>query len=398
MCIRNFTSAILTAQCQMAINRCKFFPALLLSLLLLTACGKPPSSQMEFTLGTVCTVHLYEGGNQRLYSRIFSRIREIDRTMTAYPGEFQDMINGGVFVDPDSAAAAKLRSAAEALTSGVIAINRQAGLEPVTVRADLIELLEQALHYAELSDGAFDPTIGPLVQLWGIGTDAQRIPADEEIAAALKLVNWRDLVIDRGAGTAFLRREGMALDLGAIAKGYAGDEALRIAREAKVKRAVFDLGGNIAALGWRNPPLRLQAIRARQKKLLPWRIGIQNPLSGRGAYIGVVPVHDECVVTSGVYERFFESGGKRYHHLLSTTDGYPVDNGLLSVTIVTGASTAADALSTTVFTLGFERGKALIDSIPGAEAIFIFNDRSVRLTGGLAGVFTLTDNEFTLIQ
>jgi thiamine biosynthesis lipoprotein len=307
--------------------------------------------------------------------------------MTMFPGEFEDIINTGI-VDPDSKAAAMFQSATETLVSGVVAINRQAGIEPVHIRADLMELLEKALHYAELSGGAFDPTIGPLVRLWGIGTDSERVPGEEEIAQALKLVNWRDLIIDRESGTAFLLREGMALDLGAIAKGYAGDEALRIAKEGKVKRAVFDLGGNIVTLGGREKKGRTS---------IPWRIGIQNPLMGRGSYIGVVPVNDMSVVTSGVYERHFESGGERYHHILSTVNGYPVENGLLSATIVTSSSTAADALSTVVFTLGFERGKAVIDSIPGAEAIFVFNDRSVRITGGLADIFKLTDDEFVLI-
>jgi len=351
----------------------------------LAGCDKAASPQIEFVLGTVCRVNLYEGGTRQLYSRIFARIREVDRTMTVQPGEFQDMISGGI-AEPDSKTAAMYRAATEALTSGVVAINEQAGIAPVNVRADLLDVLERALHYAALSNGAFDPTVGPLVQLWGIGTDLQRVPGDEEVARALELVNWRDVVIDRKAGTAFLLRPGMALDLGAIAKGYAGDEAARIAQEANVPRAIFDLGGNIVALGWRD-----------QKKSLLWRIGIQNPLSGRGTYIGVVTVHDASVVTSGVYERYFESEGKRYHHILSTANGRPVENGLLSVTMVTAGSTDADALSTAVFTLGFERGKALIDSIPEAEAIFIFNDRSVRITGGLAGIFTLTDNEFEVL-
>jgi len=307
--------------------------------------------------------------------------------MTMYPGEFEDLKNSGGIVDADSASAAKFQAVVEALTSGVVAINERAGIEPVKVRTDLLDVLEQALRYAELSDGAFDPTVGPLVRLWGIGTDLQCIPTDEEIAAALELVNWRDVVIDRKAGTVFLRRRGMALDLGGIAKGYAGDEALRIAREAKVKRAVFDLGGNIVTLGW-----RIQSKKEREAQ--PWRIGIQNPLSERGVYMGVLTVHDTSVVTSGVYERYFESGGKRYHHILSTANGYPVDNGLLSVTIVTENSTAADALSTTVFALGFERGKALIDSIPNTEAVFIFDDRSVVTTGGLAGIFKITDGGF----
>jgi thiamine biosynthesis lipoprotein len=305
-----------------------------------------------------------------------------------FPGEFEELISGTGIVDPNSKAAAVFKSATEALVSGVVAINRKAGFESVKVRADLIELLETALHYAELSGGAFDPTIGPLVRLWGIGTDSPRVPDEEEIAQALELVNWRDLIIDREPGTAFLRREGMALDLGAIAKGYAGDEALRIAREDKVKRAVIDLGGNIVTLGGREQ---------KGKTTLPWRIGIQNPSMGRGSYIGIVPVNDMSVVTSGVYERHFESGGKSYHHLLSTANGYPVENGLLSATIVTRSSTAADALSTAVFTLGFERGKAVIDSIPGAEAIFVFNDRSIRITGGLAEIFKLENKEFTLL-
>ena len=372
---------ILTAQCPTAIKL-----TFIILLIALTGCDKAASPQIEFVLGTVCRVNLYEGGTRQLYSRIFARIREIDRTMTVYPGEFEELISGGEIVDPDSNAAAAYRSAAQTLTSGVVAINKQAGIEPVKVRADLLDVLEKALHYAALSDGAFDPTVGPLVRLWGIGTDSPRIPGDEEIARALELVNWRDVAIDRGTGTAFLRREGMSLDMGAIAKGYAGDEALRIAREAKVKRAIFDLGGNIVTLGWRE-----------QKKSRPWHIGIQNPLGERNAYIGVVMAHDASVVTSGVYERYFESEGKRYHHILSTTNGYPVENGILSVTIVTASSTDADALSTAVFTLGFERGKALIDSLPEAEAIFIFDDYSVRITDGLAGIFTLTDDEFEVL-
>jgi thiamine biosynthesis lipoprotein len=366
------------------------FPLVFLSALCalaLSACTRPSQPQRELALGTVCVVNLYEKGDSGLYSRIFFRIREIDRTMSAFESEFQDMLIGNAIVYPESPEAATIQSATEALVSGVAAVNRQAGIEPVKVRADLLDLLEKALHYAELSGGAFDPTIGPLVKLWGIGTENQRIPDYDEIADALDLVDWRDLIIDRGAGTAFLAREGMALDLGAIAKGYAADEAARIADEGGVKHAVIDLGGNISALGWRG---------WNGKNFMPWRIGVQNPLKERGAYIGVLQVHDASIVTSGVYERYFESGGIRYHHILSTDNGYPVNNGLLSVTIVAKNSTEADALSTTVFALGFEKGKALIDSIVGAEAIFIFSDKRVHITGGLQNIFTLVDDEFTV--
>ncbi|MDR1574986.1 MAG: FAD:protein FMN transferase [Treponema sp.] len=328
-----------------------------------SACARPaPAARMEFALGTVCDINLYESGSDKLYARIFARIREIDRTMSARP---------------------------EAGDSEVARINRNAGIAPVEVSADLIEVLERALYYAELSGGAFDPTIGPLAALWdiGSGTSEGRIPDEEEIAGALALVDWRDLVIDRQRGTAFLRRQGMALDLGAIAKGYAADEAAGLAREGGAGRGIFDLGGNILALGGRDG-----------KRGAPWRIGVQDPLDERGAYIGVLPVRDKSVVTSGVYERYFEAGGRRYHHILSSGDGYPVNNGLLSVTIVAGRSIDADGLSTAVFALGYEKGKALIETLPDTGAIFVFEDHTVRITSGLEGIFSLTSDRYELNQ
>ncbi|MDR0289668.1 MAG: FAD:protein FMN transferase [Treponema sp.] len=373
----------------MAIKKKPLLVILLLISLLPAGCDKGPSLQREFALGTICAVNLFGEGNEKVYSRIFARIREIDRTMTAFPGEFQELLGDGGPFTPYGDSAAMFQSAVDTLTSGVVAINEQAGIAPVRVRADLIALLEKALYYAELSNGAFDPTVGPLVRLWGIGTKEERVPSLEEIAAVLELINWRDVDINREEGTVFLRREGMALDLGAIAKGYAGDEAARVAREAGAKRGIFDLGGNIVTLGFR---------AQNRKGKFPWRIAIQNPTDRRGAYIGILSVNDTSVVTSGIYERFFESEGKRYHHIFSTADGYPAENGLMSVTIVTESSTDADALSTSVFAMGYARGRALIDSIPGAEAIFIFHDRSVRLTGNLAGIFELTNNEFAVID
>ena len=271
----------------MAIKPKAFSVALLLSVFLLS-CERPP--RVEFALGTVCVVSLFGSGNDALYSDIFSRIREIDRTMTAFPAQ----VAGGA-------------------VSYIVEIGRQAGIAPVRVGVDLIDVLEKAFYFAEISGGAFDPTIGPLTRLWGIGTNLQRVPGDTEIAAALELVDWRDLEINRVAGTVFLRRQGMSLDLGSIAKGYAGDEAARIARDAGVRRALIDLGGNIVLVGHR-------------RHETPWRIGLQNPLDGRGAHVGILEVYDTSIVTSGVYERFFEAQTpdgtvRRYQHLLSTEIG-----------------------------------------------------------------------------
>ncbi|MDR2160420.1 MAG: FAD:protein FMN transferase [Treponema sp.] len=319
-----------------------------------SACGRTVPGRTEFVLGTVCSVDLYGKGSRRLYDRIFSRIREIEETMSANTADTE-----------------------------LDRINRNAGLEPVKAGEDLLQVLEWAVHYAGTSGGAFDPTVGPLVRLWGIGTERERVPSGEEIAGALALVNWQDLVIDREEGTAFLKRRGMALDLGAIAKGYAADEAARVAVEGGIGRGVLELGGNILVIGSRSWNR-------------PWRIGIQDPREGRGAYLGILLVRGRSVVTSGVYERFFEEGGRRYHHILSTADGCPVRNGLLSVTIVAARSVDADALSTAVFALGYEKGRRLVEAAPDTEAIFVFEDLRIRLTGGIRKDFSLTNREYRL--
>jgi thiamine biosynthesis lipoprotein len=343
------------------------FAALLLSLGSFSGCSRgkllsQEKAQTEFVLGTICSVNLFEGGTQKRYAAIFSRIREIEDVMSANrPGTDLDRIN------------------------------QNAGIAPVKVDTELIAVLERALRYAGASDGAFDPTVGPLVKLWGIGSDAARVPAQEEIDRALALIDWRDLIIDKAAGTAFLRRPGMALDLGAIAKGYAADEAVRIAGQNGVRRAIIDLGGNIFVYGTRQ--------KTAGKESAPWRIGIQDPRDDRGAYIGVIQATNKSIVTSGIYERFFvDLDGNRYHHLLSTRDGYPVRNGLLSVTIIADHSIDADGLSTAAFTLGYEKGRALVESVPGADALFIFEDLSVRLTAGAAAAFTLSNVEYRLLD
>ncbi|GHT65155.1 FAD:protein FMN transferase [Spirochaetia bacterium] len=333
-----------------------FTLALFFFLVNLSSCSQSVPAQTEFVLGTICSVNLFEGGTQKRYAAIFARLREIEDVMSAN--------RAGTDLDR---------------------INRNAGIAPVAVDPELIAVLERALVYAKISDGAFDPTVGPLVKLWGIGSDNARVPAQDEIDSVLALIDWRDLIIDKAAGTAFLRRPGMTLDLGAIAKGYAADEAVRLAEQNRVKRALIDLGGNIFAYGARAGSA-------------PWRIGIQDPRDARGAYIGVIRVINKSVVTSGIYERYFEDDdGTRYHHLLSTHEGYPVNSGLLSVAIIADHSIDADGLSTSAFTLGYEKGRALVESVPGADAIFIFEDSGIRLTAGVAAAFTLSNTDYYLL-
>ena len=324
------------------------------------ACSPPPRGpESQFTMGTLCTVNLFERGDDKLYSEVFRRINELEGILSAN--------REGTDLDR---------------------VNMNAGLAPVRVSPELIEVLDKAIIYAEKSGGFFDPTIGPLVKLWGIGSDSERIPDEEEILEALDLVNYREIEINHAERTVFLKRRGMSLDLGAIAKGYTADEVAKLAAQEGAKRAIIDLGGDIYALGER------QAGKKADTDETYWRIGIQDPRDNRGNYIGILRVKNSSVVTSGNYERFFEQDGKRYNHILSVEDGFPVENGLISVTITADRAADADALSTAAFALGWERGRELIAQVNGAEGIFVFDDLSVRLTGDLEKAFTLTAAEY----
>ena len=318
------------------------------------SCTRTEPSRAEFALGTVCSVTLFERGDSRVYQEIFSRLREIDNRMSV-----------------------------NIAASDVSRVNAAAGITPVQVHDDVFFVIERAVFYARLSNGVFDPSVGPLVSLWGIGSENPRVPTQEEIDKTLSFVNWRDIELDANSKSVFLKKPGMALDLGAIAKGYAADEAAAIIKRAGIERAIIDLGGNIVTCGVK-------------KDKSPWRVGIQNPDEKRGTYIGITQVKEQSVVTSGVYERFFEKDGVRYHHIFSPSGGYPVDNELLSVTVIAHNSIDTDALSTAAFVLGYEKGAALIESLPNKEAVFVMKDMTVRKTSGAD--FTITDKTFNLIQ
>ena len=357
-----------------------------LLLFMLTSCTRSGTSgrlirgqtepQSEYIMGTICTIDLFEKGNSVIYAKVFNRLKELENIFSAN-------IEG---TDLDR-------------------VNKSAGLSPVEVRPELIIVLGKALEYAEKSDGLFDPSIGPLVNLWGIGRENAGIPEKDEILKALDLVNFREVEIEEQNRTVFLKRAGMALDLGAIAKGYAADEIVILLSGEGVERAIIDLGGNIFAMGEKKNTKKLGD---RIKDLFSggsektggedgyWRIGIQDPREGRGNYTGILLVKNKTVVTSGIYERYFEEGGRYYHHILSTETGFPVENNLLSVTIAADSSIDADALSTSAFALGWEKGRDLIESADGAAGIFVFNDLTLRLTSGIEEFFILTAMEYTL--
>jgi len=267
--------------------------------------------------------------------------------------------------------------------SEVSEINREAGVRPVPVSGDTFFVIQKGIEFERLTSGRFDISIGPIVKLWDIGGEKQRVPAADEIRDKLPLVGSAGIHLDGASGSVFLVKSGMMLDLGGIAKGYAADEAKKIIERSKVERAIVDIGGNIIVIGQK------QGGR-------PWRIGVQNPFQSRGEYCGIVEMGEGTAVTSGTYERYFERDGKRYHHILDTATGYPVENSLMSVTIITKSSIKADALSTGVFALGLSDGMAMVEKLEGMEAIFVGRDRGVHLTSGIRDAFQLSDESFTL--
>ncbi len=321
-----------------------------------SSCAQPVPARTEFVLGTVCTVNLFEKGTEKVYQEIFSRLFELESILSANRDD-----------------------------TNLAEINSKAGLSAVKGASETLIILKEALIFSEKTGGAFDPTVGPLVKAWNIGTDFAAVPDPAVLSQALSLIDYKKVILDEKEGTVFLTEKGMKLDLGAIAKGYAADEIVRIVTEHKIRRAIIDLGGNVYAFGEKSPGKS-------------WTIGVRDPENNTGDSILSLPVANKSVVTSGVYERFFEQDGIKYHHILDTETGYPVQNDLLSVTIITGKSMQADALSTSVFALGAKKGKALVESLPDTDAIFVFRDRHIEATGDQPARMRLLSTKYTITQ
>jgi thiamine biosynthesis lipoprotein len=254
-------------------------------------------------------------------------------------------------------------------SSEVTIINRAAGEGPVQVGPETAEVIEKAIHYARLSEGAFDPTIGPLLDIWGFRGEANRVPEPVEIEAAAALVDYSLMENDYAAGKVFLPSSGMALDLGGIAKGYIVDRGLELLARSGIGHALLNAGGDIGILGPKPDGS-------------PWRIGVKHPRRDDELIAVISWLKKGAVVTSGDYERFFEEDGERYHHILDPRTGYPARN-LLSATVVAPTAIEADALSTALFVMGPQRGLELVESLPGVEAILVTPQLELLISSGL---------------
>ncbi|WP_368489891.1 FAD:protein FMN transferase [Clostridium sp. BJN0013] len=343
-------------------NICMIFTAIMVvCVIFLCSCvnnysSVEPISKTEYMLGTICTITVYDDKREAVIDAAFNRIKEIENKMSVN--------KSGTELD---------------------AVADYAGKNFVKVSDDTFYVLKKGKYYSQKSSGAFDITIGPLVKLWGIGTDHARLPSQQEINEKKVLVNYEDLILDEENKKVMLAKSGMSLDLGGIAKGYSADEAARILKEKGVKHAIINLGGNVVVIN--------NNINGK-----PWNIGIQNPFEATGKEVGTIKVTNKTVVTSGIYERYLEENGKKYHHILNPFTGYPMDNNLASVTLVTNVSIDADAMTKNIFYLGVDKGMKYVKTIQGLDAIFITKNKEIYITDGLKNNFNVDDSSFKLMN
>lgn len=299
---------------------------------------KEPISKNEFLLDTVCSITLYEG-DEKLIDESFEFVKKYEKLLSRTVKD-----------------------------SDIYNINNSNG-KPVKVSPETMKVIKAGLHYGELTDGKFDISIEPVSSLWSFDNEDSKVPDKSELDKLLPLINYKDVeIIDDDKIK--LNNPEQGLDLGAIAKGYIADELKDHLEKKGVKHAVLDFGGNVVCIG----------VKPNDEK---FKVGIQDPFNKRNEVYGIVDIEDKSVVSSGIYERFIEKDGKKYHHILDPKTGMPYDNGVEQVTIISEKSIDGDGLSTSAFALGVEKGMDLINTLEDVDAIFITEDGKIYKTDGI---------------
>ena len=324
---------------------------LLASLFVLSGCGRTGLYERTgLMMGTVVRVKVADrikpgSGVDRAIEKAFIRMREVDESMSAYNSN-----------------------------SELNRINRLGPGQMTGVSDGLLEIVRKSAEISNISSGAFDITAGPLVELWGFGKDdtTKETPSSKQIEAVLLMVNYRNIIIDEKHKKIGLKKAGMKIDLSSIAKGYAVDKAIEVLREEGIENAIVEAGGDLYCLG-------------RGLRGVPWVIGIKDPRRP-GQVIASFKLTDRACATSGDYENFFITQGRRFSHLIDPRTGRPVQNGLLSVTVLAPTCLEADGLATAIFILGKKEGLKLINNLDRIEAIIISQQGSEVLTSYSKGL------------
>ncbi len=253
-----------------------------------------------------------------------------------------------------------------------------AGGEPVECDPETIDVISKGLYYSELSGGLFDITIGKVTDLWDFHAEEPVVPDNDALRNAVATVGWNKVIID--GNTVALTDPETHIDLGGIAKGYIADRVGETLEESGVTSAVISLGGNVVCLG-------SKYVSKNENK--PFRVGIEKPYSNQSEIVGIVAAEDETVVTSGVYQRYFEEDGILYHHILNASTGYPAESDIVGVTLKAGKGRSADcdALATIFLILGEEKAMEMAQRTEGVEAFFILTDGRFASTDGMEVIF-----------
>lgn len=317
---------------------------LMVSMLAMTGCGnKTDVEDTGFYLDTECTVTIYqidEDEGDELLEQSFDICEK-------YENMLSKTVKG----------------------SDVDKINKAKG-KWTEVNDETVEVIKAGLEMSKVSDGAFDITVGRLTDLWDFKAENPKVPADSDVKAAVKTVDYKGVEVD--GNKVKLKDKGAKIDLGGIAKGFIADKITELLKGEGVEQAIINLGGNVVTIG-------------EKEEGTPWNIGVERPYSDRSEVIGAVPAADKAVVTSGVYERMFKRNGKLYHHIIDPKTGYPVTSDVEAVTIIgeSGTSMECDGYSTICLLLGQEKGMKLIEGDDSKEALFIDKNDNTKQTEGM---------------
>ncbi len=321
---------------------------LLIAAVLAAACrpggwlAAKPYNETQFLMDTVIEMTAYGAGAEQGVKAAFAELKRL-----------HDITNN---FDP---------------ASQVSQINQAAGRHSVKADPDVIAMLRRSSDLSAQLDGVFDVTVGPLTDLWGLGRKGDHVPSQADIDKVLPLVDYRQVAIDAAAGTVYLPKEGMKLDLGGIAKGYAVDKAIAILKSHGVQSALVNAGGDVRVIG-------------RRPDGNPWRIGVLHPRKPDAVIAKLALTDWDTMETSGDYQRYIMRDGVRYAHILDPRTGRQ-PRQLASVTVVLSSSADGDIFTTALFVLGPERGLAVLRRFPGVEAIMITDDGTVLVSPGLEG-------------
>jgi len=267
-------------------------------------------------------------------------------------------------------------------TSEISRINRLRKNERLQITDEVLNLIHKTLDYSERTDGAFDITVKPLVDLWGRARKANKLPDEYELKRALERVGYKDVVLDEVVRTIYFKKDGMSIDLGGAAKGYATDRAIRVLEDNGIKNALVTSGGDMYCLG-------------KKSGREPWKVGIRHPRREDRTFLEIL-LKDKAISTSGDYERYFIMDGKRYSHIIDPMTGYPIGDNVVSASVITADSTTSDILATAMCILG-EKGFDMIKKESGdMDAVLVTEDAgrlTVKMSEGIKKRYDISEEK-----